>query len=267
MSRLAIPTASPREERVRHIRATLYDEEAPIPDAHSSRELDDAFTDELKTRVRNDRDAVVLVWGEAGSGKSTFVLDRARKVDETFNAATLPQRVAFRAWQVPGIYRATPRYGACFIDEAASAGLLSTESPFSKRQRGLVELINIIRADNKVLFVLIPSPDDLAKSYRARRADYRVETYIDELGEAGHAWLGRRVRGRHFFLADARWLGFSDDERGVPLTWPEYRGSKDPEARALWDAYWPLKKAHMNDRNQGIERTLKNADEEDTDDG
>lgn len=263
MSRLAVPTASPREERLRHIRATLYDEETPIPTAHSSNELDAAFTDELKARVRDDRDAVVLVWGEAGSGKSTFVLDRARKVDDTFTPATLPQRVAFRAHQVPAVYRATPKFGVAWIDEAASAGLLSTESPFSVRQRSLVELVNIIRADNKILFVVIPSPDDLAKSFRARRADYRVETYIDDAGESGHAWLGRRVRGRHFLLADSRWLGFSDDERGVPLTWPEYRGSSDPVARALWDVYWPLKRAHMDDRSFGIEAELKGQDGQD----
>lgn len=249
---LYAPTADKGEERLRRARETLYGEPRVVPEVWDAAKADAAFTDELRARVRNDKDAVVLVWGEPGSGKSTFVMDRARKVDTTFTVRSLAERVAFRAEQVPTLYDATPRYGVAWIDEAASSGLLSTEPAFSPRQRALVELINIIRAKNVVLFVVIPSPDDLAKSFRVRRADYRVECQPLVEGEPAEAIWGRRVRRRHFFMADGRWLGFSDEEHGIPLTWPEYRASPDPTLRSFWDAYEPLKRAFLDERPREI---------------
>ncbi|MCI4320524.1 MAG: hypothetical protein L3K23_10435 [Thermoplasmata archaeon] len=245
---LYVPTADGPSQRLRASRAVLYDEPLRATEGWSVEQADALMTSELRSRVRRDKDAVVLVWGEPGSGKSTFVMDRARKVDETFTHDTLADRCAMLAEEVPTLFETTPRYGAAWIDEAASSGLLSTEPAFSVRQRSLVELINIIRAKNVVLFVVIPSPDDLAKSFRVRRADYRVECQPLVEGQPALAYWGRKVPRRHFFMADSKWLGFSDEEHGVPLTWPDYRTSADPEARACWDAYWPLKETHMNRR-------------------
>lgn len=255
--RLYVPTADPIEERARRSRSILYDEERSVPDVWSERRADEEFTAELRARVRGDRDAVVITWGEPGTGKSTFVLDRARKVDPTFTPETLPDRVAFRADQIPGLYENTPRYGVAWIDEAGSAGLLSTEPAFSPRQRAIVEMVNLIRFKNVVLFVVIPDPDNLTKSFRVRRADYRVETQKEGVDEAPFAYMGRKVVRRHFLMADSKWLGFSDEEHGVALRWPEYRNSPDPTLRAYWDAYFPLKTRFADKRIPEIRRMLE----------
>lgn len=254
---LHVARADATEERLRNADAYLYGEEREDPDIWSAAKVDALFVEEIRARVRRDKDAFILVWGDPGSGKSTFVLDHARKIDPTFTPETLPSRVAFYADEVATLYDTTPRYGAAWIDEAGSAGLLSTEPASSFRQRSLVELINIIRAKNVVLFCVIPSPDNLAKSVRVRRADYRVECQPLVEGEPAVAYLGRKVVRRHFFVVDSNWLGFSDDEHGVPLTWPDYRTNPDPTLRAYWDAYRPLKEAFMENRTKGIERGLK----------
>lgn len=266
-SLLYAPTASPREERLRRVRSIGYGEARLSPDVWTPERADEEFTEELRARVRRDKDAVVIVWGEPGSGKSTFIMDRMRKVDPHFTPACLPTRVAFRNEQVPALYDAAPRYGAAWIDEAASVGLLASEPAASIRQRLLVEMINIIRAKNVVLFLAIPSPDDLAKSFRVRRADYRVECQPLVEGEPAVAFLGRRVTRRHFFLADSRWLGFSDDEHQVPLSWPEYRNSPDPVLRSYWDAYWPLKESFLHERPREIGAILKKVSERELNEG
>lgn len=235
------------EERHRRAESALYDLERIQADVWPSDRIKGFWVDELRARVRRDKDAVVLVWGEPGSGKSTCVMDMARRVDPTFTPDTLSDRAAFKPRDVPRIYQTTPQYGAAWIDEAVSSGLLATDT-LSGDQKDLVELINVIRAKNVVLFVVVPDPGDLAKSFRARRADYRIECQPLVEGSPAAAFVGRRVRQRKFNLDDGKWLGFRDDPTANPITWNEYRTSSVPIERALWDAYRPLKYGFLDDK-------------------
>lgn len=242
-----VGTASPREESARRAAALAYGQDRVNPDVFTPERINRFWDEEFRTRLHSDKDAVVLVDGPPGSGKSTQVIDRCRRLDPTFTPKTLPRRVAFHPADVALLYRSTPRYGAAWIDEAGSAGLLATDT-FSQDQKNLVELINLIRARNVVLFIIIPDPGDLAKAFRARRADYRISCEEIPVGGTGAAWVARRVRGRKYFLDDGRWLGFSDEKVMNPVAWPDYRSSRDPTLAAFWAAYWPLKLAFMDRR-------------------
>lgn len=232
-----------REEVRRRARAILLGYERDRPDVWTDERINEFWDDEIRARLRSDQDCVIVAWGPPGSGKSNCVLDRARRIDPTFTSETLTERVAFKAEQVPDLYDTTPRYGACVIDEAASAGLLAMDSPFGV-QRDLVELINIIRARNVALFVVIPDPAELAKSFRARRADYRIEVVqVDD--ERREGWVGRRVRGRKYYMDDGRWLGFDDEKVANPITWTNWRTSDNEELRRMWNIYYPLKMENL----------------------
>lgn len=213
----------------------------------------DFWADEFNERLRSGRDVVCLFTGPPGCGKSTAIIHTMRRMDERahehpteweFTPETMEERVAFKGYQVGEKYQRTPRYGAFFIDEAATADLMATGT-HDPNQRDLVEMINIIRALNVALFIAIPDIADLAKSFRARRADYRVEIPDYPVDGINRGYVGQKVRGRKFFLDDGRWLGFSDDEEMNPIEWPEYRNSSDAKARALWDAYEPLKTSNL----------------------
>jgi len=252
-----VPRASDGEESRRSTEALLYGFDRTKPVVWTDAAVRDYWVAEWRERVRADQDAVILVWGKAGSGKSTCVLDLAWRIDPTFTPQSLEERIAFRPAHVARIYRTTPVYGVGWVDEAVTSGLLSTDT-FSKDQKNIVELVNIIRAQNVVLFVVMPDPSELAKSMRARRADYRIDVLAgDQVGSphpVGH--VGRRVYGRKFFLDDGRWLGFSDDSQANPLRWPDYRTSDEPQHRALWDAYYPLKRRYMKTRVASIEEEM-----------
>lgn len=253
---LYVPTASPRERALRRGEAALYGRSPVDTTVRTAEDIATFWADEFQARVRADQDALVLAWGPGGSGKSTCVMDLARRVDETFTADTLPERYAFRAHHVPTLYQRTPRYGAAVIDEAVSSGLLATDT-FTPEQKELVELINIIRAKNVVLFVLLPDPSDLAKAFRARRADYRIEVEKETFDSIPVAHIGRRVRGRKHFLDDGRWLGFMDDPDENPYRWDEYKGSDDAAKRALWDVYYPLKMKYLDERVDSLKRRME----------
>jgi len=223
----------------------LYEEAGGGTDVWTPTRVEEFWRAEIRARLRRDKDVVFLTWGGPGSGKSTADLYLMSLIDETFTPATLPDRIAFRPGHVPRLYEKTPRYGCASIDEAVSSGLMATDH-FSREQKELVELINLIRAKNVALFIAIPDAGDLAKSFRARRADYRMD--IEETPKGPVGWVGRRVRGRKFFLDDGSWLGFSDDKDANPFTWPNLRENPDMRLRALWDAYRPLKEFYMNQR-------------------
>jgi hypothetical protein len=236
------------EERQRRADRILYGEEKTTAEFWSDDRIDAYWTEEFKSRLRRDQDAVILVWGPAGSGKSSLIMDRIRKMDPTFTAETLPDRVAFKSSQIADLYSNVPRYGAFWVDEALSAGLLATDTNAGE-QADLVEMINAVRALNLALFIAMPNPSDLAKSFRARRADYRIEIVRDGDGPGRPiAYVGRRPIRRKFYAEDSRWLGFIDDEKANPLRWPDLRNSDDPKARALWETYYPLKMGWLRNR-------------------
>lgn len=245
---LHVPTADPAEEAAREADAVLYDSARPEPDVWTQARIDAYWTEYWRTRARADQDSFVLVWGAPGSGKSTWTLDRVRKLDATLTPETLEDRVAFRPEHVPNIYRRTPRFGAAWIDEAVTSGLLATET-FSPEQKRLVKLFATIRAKNITLFAILPSPGDLAKALRARRADFRVEVHRPE-DPAGsrYAYVGAVQEGkRQFYLPDGNWLGFIDHPRANPILFHDYATSSDPAERALWNAYAPLKMRYLDE--------------------
>lgn len=235
----------------------LYDEAEGNAEVWTPVRVEEFWRTEIRARLRRDKDVVFLTWGGPGSGKSTANLYLMSLIDETFTPKTLPDRIAFRPGHVPKLYETTPRYGCASIDEAVSSGLMATDH-FSKEQKELVELINLIRAKNVALFIAIPDAGDLAKSFRARRADYRMD--IEETPKGPVGWIGRRVRGRKFFLDDGSWLGFSDDKNANPFTWPNLRTTGDPKLRALWDAYLPLKEFNMNQRVTQLSKRMNRKD-------
>ena len=256
MTSIYVPTASREEKALRAARDALYGREREETVVWTDAAVHDFWATEFRERVRADGDAVVLTWGPAGSGKSTCQMDVARRVDPTFTPLTLPDRVAFRAEHVPTLYQRTPRYGAAIIDEAVSSGLMATDH-FTQDQKDLVELVNLIRAKNVVLFIALPDPSDLAKSFRARRADYRIEVVKEFFDDVPEAHVGRRVRNRKFFLDEGRWLGFSDDPDANPYRWNNYATSPDPVERELWDTYRPLKLRYLDDRVEAVATDMR----------
>ncbi len=226
-------------------------------------EIDEFWTQEFHDRLHSDKDVVVMVNGLPGSGKSTAILDRMHKLDVAeygqpteIVPALLSSHIAFKPWEVPTCYRETPRYSTFSIDEAATTALMATGT-FNPDQMDLVELINIVRAKNIALFIAIPDPSDLAKSFRARRADYRMEIPDYPEGNINTYYVGQKVRGRKHFLDDGRWLGFMDEETYNPVQFHDYRTSSDAFERSLFAAYLPLKMANLGQTVDDIEARMR----------
>lgn len=234
------------EEPRRAAERMLYGEERGQMEVWTPDRIDAFWTEEFRQRLRRDQDCVVLVWGAPGIGKSSFIIDRLRKLDPSFTPATLPDRVCFKTSQITDRYERVPRYGGFWVDEALSAGLLATDTATGE-QADLVEAVNATRALNLALFIAMPNPSDLAKSFRARRADYRFDLIREASGKP-IAYGGRKPEHRKFKSEDSRWLGFSDEPRANPVRWPDLQNSADPAERALWDAYYPLKMRWLRSR-------------------
>lgn len=260
---LHIGSANDRNELRRQTFATLENRPRLSGSVLTPLEIREYWTDEWHERLHSDKDVVVMCHGPPGVGKSTAILDQMHNLDvreygkpTEITPKLLASHIAFKPWQVATCYRETPQFSCFSIDEAATTALLATGT-FNADQIDLVQLINIVRAKNTALFLAIPDPSDLAKSFRARRADYRMEIPNDPVGSINSFYVGQKVRGRKFFLDDGRWLGFSDDETYNPVEFHDYRTSADTFERALWDAYRPLKMANLDDTVDIIEARMR----------
>jgi len=123
--------------------------------------------------------------------------------------------------------------GQAVVYDESVRGLLSTDT-FANAQKALTTALTLVRAKNLIMFLCVPDPWLIAKSFRARRATY---------------WIACQERGVGLVhVRDDRIKYQQDDKIGLykdpvrnPMTWNSLEGT------TLWTRYYIVKKKRIDE--------------------
>jgi len=185
----------------------------------------------IRKRIVDKWDAVLIVSGPEGCGKSTLALQLAYAIDGTFN---LKDRLCYTASDVIQCFKTVDSGKAAIFDESARA-LLGTDT-FSKEQKALVQALMLIREKGLVTILCIPRVEELAKSMRTRRATLWIHVYRRGKG------LVHVRDDRLRYHPDPNDFGFARDPKAPLLTFNAY-----PEDSSEWREYLAVKKTKLDE--------------------
>lgn len=181
-------------------------------------------------RTEQDYDVVVLVTGEVGDGKSSFVLQAAKKTEPS---CWPPDRLCYSPRDLLRAYETVQPGQVIWFDEGVR-GLMSTET-FSPDQRALVQMFALIRSKRAILFICAPSIWLIAKAVR----NWRGTHWVHVTGR-GTARIHVRMRGVRYRRDDE--LRFRTSEVAPSLEW-----DRVPKNSSLWRAYQREKDRHLSE--------------------
>jgi len=131
----------------------------------------------IRKRMHNDDDALILVTGRTGCGKSTFAIQLAHYIDPNFDIET---GVVYHTDKIIKQLRDRPRYSATIIDEAIRTTF--SREWYSQMNISLIKYFNVSRKGNKTVILTVPNLKSIDSGLRNERAGWWF--HIPEKGEA-----------------------------------------------------------------------------------
>lgn len=190
----------------------------------------DYWCERILARSMNHYDAVIIMTGETGSGKSTGVLRMAQKMDPTF---TLEKRLCYSPAQIIAAYENIEVGQVVLFDEGVRGLLAGDQS--TTEQKALVQALALVREKGAILFICAPNIWNVAKQIR----QHRSSLWIHVMGRGLALVHERDARLR--YIPDQT-LGFRRSEVCPYLEWRKY-----PETSRFWLAYLAVKHARLQE--------------------
>jgi cytidylate kinase len=190
----------------------------------------DHWVEFIKKRVAHHWDAVIVIDGSEGLGKSSLALRLAGALDPTFTVG----HICYTGADVMERFRDTETGHVILFDESAR-DLLGSNAQ-SVEAKVLAQALMLVREKGLIVILCIPRIHELAPSMRSRRATMWLA--IQERGIARvHVRSDRIV-----YKPDPRDMGFRVDVSAPLLLWKAF-----PSHSKLWRAYLVIKKAHLEE--------------------
>ena len=137
------------------------------------------FTQNIMKRVRNDWDAMIVITGEHGVGKSTLMQQFGFEMDKHFdqknNISYIPT-----VKNITEKFNAIQKFQVFGIDEAME--VMYKQDFMKDFQKALIKMYARERKQNKITIMCIPAFGDLSKTFRNTRVKYWI--YVAERGHA-----------------------------------------------------------------------------------
>jgi hypothetical protein len=180
-------------------------------------------------RTSHKWDAVVLITGDVGDGKSTLAMRMAQRIDRSF---TIGSRLCYTATELLEIYKVILPGQVVLFDEGVR-GLLAGDQATAE-QKALIQALALIREKGAVLFICAPSIWNIAKQVRQNRAWLWIHVQ-----SRGVARIHERIK--RLFYTQAPELGF-DMSRDCPfLQWNKYQPTS-----SFFKEYQRVKSEHLD---------------------
>lgn len=184
--------------------------------------------DKIKALInKKDRDYVIIIDGEEGTGKSTFASQIAYYVDRTFNME--------RMCLTPSDFKekiANAEKGQAVVFDEAYTGLAS-RTALSEINKSLVEMMMEMRKKNLFVILCIPSFFYLEKYAALHRARALFHCYFKD-GNPGRYLVYNQKKMRMLYLVGKKKMSYNFPSvhkkckfwQGTPLDWTKYEEKK-----------------------------------------
>lgn len=148
----------------------------------------------IKGVTKKDRDFVIVIDGEEGSGKSVLAMQLAKYLDPKFNI----DNVVFGADSFMKKIKTTRRFACIVLDEAFSAS--SARASLSQVNRSMLGVATEMRQRNLFVIMCIPSFFDLDKYFALWRCRALIHVYFRKDGSRGRYILFPKTKKKYLYL-------------------------------------------------------------------
>jgi adenylylsulfate kinase-like enzyme len=168
--------------------------------------------DRIKKAVINkDRDFVMVIDGEEGSGKSVLAQQVARKLDPKFCI----DNICFNADQFIERLKKAPKYSCIVLDEAFSSA--NSRSALTEVNRSLIGVATEMRQRNLFVIIVIPSFFDLDKYFALWRCRALFHVYFDKSGGRGSYIIFPKSKKKYLYLMGKKFYDYSKPASPYPV--------------------------------------------------
>ena len=185
------------------------------------------LADNIKARIWNEFDTIVMATGERRTGKTTVCAQEARTIDPNFSVDHMTFRVVdFNKVLADNPY-ADPAKGIfpqVVLDEAGFD--LFSQNWMEKLQRNMVKKFEIIGIKKQIVYLVLPHRDMLNKKLREGMAQFWLNTEIYK-GSRGLVEVRRGVPNK--WQLDRYWapeVAFTFNDLDGNPWWDEYVAKK-----------------------------------------
>ncbi len=160
--------------------------------------------------IKKDRDYVMVVDGEEGSGKSVLAMQIAKHLDPTFNI----ENIVFTADQFMKKIKITKKFACIVLDEAFSAS--SARASLSQVNRAMLGIATEMRQRNLFIIMCIPSFFDLDKYFALWRCKALIHVYFRKDGSRGRYILFPKTKKKYLYLNGKKNYNYSKPKSPFP---------------------------------------------------
>lgn len=189
----------------------------------------------LNKYVEHDWDAVGIITGEEGAGKSTVSRQWALLLDKNFSN----KNIVFNAEQFEQAISILPPKSVIVWDEADDTGA----SWASEMMIMLKKTFKRIRKMNYVIFLVTPTFHDMNKYFAIHRSRFLVDVYADGF-KRGYFKLFKKDTKRRLYIKGKKEMDmqcvkpdfrgrFTGDPKGMPIDMEAYEKKKDEATFAV----------------------------------
>jgi len=161
--------------------------------------------------TKKDRDFVMVLDGEEGSGKSVLAQQIAGKLDPKFNI----DNIVFNSDQFIKRLKTAPKYSCIVLDEAFSSA--NSRSALTEVNKSLISVATEMRQRNLYVIIVIPSFFDLDKYFALWRCRALFHVYFDKKGARGSYIIFPKGAKKMLFLLGKKFYSYSKPASPYPV--------------------------------------------------
>jgi len=183
--------------------------------------IDDIIKPELdkvkKFVTQKDRDFVMVIDGEEGSGKSVLAMQIAKYLDPKFSI----DNVCFNSDTFIDRLKKANKFSCIVLDEAFSSA--NSRASLTEVNRSLVGVSTEMRQQNLFVILVIPSFFDLDKHFALWRCRALFHVYFKKDGSRGQYLLFPKSQKKYLYLTGKKFYDYSKPECPYPpCSFPNY---------------------------------------------
>jgi len=172
--------------------------------------IKEQIKDIKKAVTKKDRDFVMVIDGEEGSGKSVLAQQLAKGFDPNFNI----NNICFNANQFMMRLKNSPKYSCILLDEAYNAA--NARASLTEVNRAMVGVATEMRQRNLFVIIVLPSFFDLDKYFALWRCKSLIHVYFDEEGDRGRYIIFPKTAKKYLYLNGKKFYDYSKPKSPYP---------------------------------------------------